>query len=172
VLDKKIDFTVNPNWNLDSIFNLEKQTIFNVLFQWQTPTNWNLIVEQIVGAIQYFVDLTWETITNWNAIMKSTYNLVFQWQTNLEWLIIQKLTYIVNLSWQTSMSWLLDVYHWIYSGVTQFVDVTWETIMNWNVEVVPFVLEITKIEVLGLAALAFVIGIIALAIAIVNVRNE
>ncbi|MCD6402391.1 hypothetical protein J7L36_00850, partial [bacterium] len=100
------------------------------------------------------------------------YSLIFQWETSVEWNIIHELTYIVNLGWQTSTSWLLDVYHWISSGITQFVDISWETISNWTMEVASFVLEITNIEVLALAALAFVIGIIALAIAIVNIKNE
>jgi len=171
-VDKKANFSVNPSWNFVSAFNLVKQSIFNVVFQWQTVTSWNLIVNHILGAIQYIVDLSWQTISNWNKILKSTYSLIIPWETSVEWNIIHELTYIVNLGWQTSTSWLLDIYYWVSTGITQFVDLSWETISNWTMEVASFILEITNIEVLALAALAFVIGIIALAIAIVNIKNE
>ena len=150
--------------SLTTSWTVLTQTSFNVIASLSHTFTWLIDVIHTVGATAHIADLSQAITTAWTILTQTTFNINLAQTVGTTWTVLIQSTFNIATSLSNTFTWTVDIYHWVFTGFAYSVDLSLAILTSWTIDTL--LTTTTLSSVAALAALGFILAIVAIAIAV------
>lgn len=156
---RQATFNILSTWNYGMLLNILRTVAFNIVLTTTNTFQW--LIEVIWTAVgnAYTVDLTMLFGEGWMILRQLSFNVVPEWNFNPSYTVLRQTVFNVLFTMTETFSWLVTA----SIGVCNIVILSFGSNFSWLLNLLEGI--VTEVDyTFGLAALAFVVAISALAL--------